>query len=64
MTYPLIFNLLPTKLNDWIYSKVGDKQIDWFNVNPIFDMEENKYIDFRNLSQETKNRIKKRNNTI
>jgi radical SAM protein with 4Fe4S-binding SPASM domain len=49
-----------TDIADWLYSKVGDKQIDWFNVNPIFDMEENKYIDFRNLSQETKNRIKKR----
>jgi len=52
-----------TDIADWLYSKVGDKQMDWFNVNPIIDsklMEDTTYIDFRNLSQETKNRIKKR----
>ena len=22
-----------TDIADWLYNKVGDKQIDWFNVN-------------------------------
>lgn len=52
-----------TDIADWLYEKVGDKQIDWFNVNPLLSStydKSNTYIDFRNLSQETKNRIKKR----
>ena len=52
-----------TDIADWLYNKVGDKQIDWFNVNPLLNStvdKSNTYIDFRNLSQETKNRIKKR----
>jgi molybdenum cofactor biosynthesis enzyme MoaA len=49
-----------TDLIDWLYAKVGDKQIDWFNVNPITKMQQFEYIDFRNLSKETKNRIKKK----
>lgn len=52
-----------TDMIDWLYEKVGDKQIAWFNVNPLLSSTHDKfstYIDFRNLSQETKNRIKKR----
>ena len=52
-----------TDIADWLHSKVGDKNVDWFNVNPITDsnfMKENTYIDFRNLSKETKDRIKKK----
>ena len=52
-----------TDIADWLYEQVGDKQIDWFNVNPLLSStydKSNTYIDFRNLSQETKNRIKKR----
>lgn len=48
-----------TDLIDWLHDKVGDKQIDWFNVNPISKGLDN-YIDFRNLSKETKDRIKKK----
>ena len=48
-----------TDIADWLHSKVGDKNIDWFNVNPITKgLDE--YIDFRNLSKETKDRIKKK----
>ena len=48
-----------TDIADWLHSKVGDKNIDWFNVNPITKgLDE--YIDFRNLSRETKDRIKKK----
>ena len=52
-----------TDIADWLYNKVGDKQIDWFNVNPILISKSDKsntYIDFRNLSKQTKDRIKKK----
>ena len=52
-----------TDIADWLYNKVGDKQIDWFNVNPILTSKSDKsntYIDFRNLSKQTKDRIKKK----
>jgi hypothetical protein len=48
-----------TDIADWLYSKVGDKELDWFNVNPITPGHDD-YIDFRNLSKETKDRIKKK----
>jgi len=47
-----------TDIADWLHKKIGHCDIGWFNVNPIFNMLENKYIDFRNLSKETKDRIK------
>ena len=47
-----------TDIVDWLYNKIGHCNLDWFNVNPIFNTNENKYIDFRNLSKETKDRIK------
>ena len=47
-----------TDIVDWLYDKIGHCNLDWFNVNPIFNTNENKYIDFRNLSKETKDRIK------
>lgn len=48
-----------TDIADWLHKKVGDKDLDWFNVNPITKgLDE--WIDFRNLSKETKDRIKKK----
>ena len=49
-----------TDIADWLYKKIGDKELDWFNVNPILQGGKFEYIDFRNLSKETKNRIKKK----
>lgn len=48
-----------TDMADWLYKKIGDKELDWFNVNPITKGLDD-YIDFRNLSKETKDRIKKK----
>ena len=51
-----------TDLIDWLYKKIGNHiaDDDWFNVNPITKMDQFQYIDFRNLSKETKNKIKKK----
>lgn len=51
-----------TDLIDWLYKKIGNCIIDtdWFNLNPITKMKQFDYIDFRNLSKETKNRIKRK----
>ena len=50
-----------TDLIDWLYKKIGNHiaDNDWFNVNPITKGLDD-YIDFRNLSKETKDRIKKK----
>tara|TARA_R110002167_G_scaffold69779_9_gene196496 strand:+ start:1749 stop:3008 length:1260 start_codon:yes stop_codon:yes gene_type:complete len=47
-----------TDITDWLYNKIGHCDLDWFNINPIFNTDGNKYINFRNLSKETKDRIK------
>ena len=51
-----------TDLIDWLYKKIGNciTNDDWFNLNPITKMKSFDYIDFRNLSKETKNRIKRK----
>ena len=64
---PIIFaaNITLTALNiqyitetcDWLYDKLSDSKTSWFNCNPI-NKQAYKYIDFRNLSKQTKQRIK------
>jgi MoaA/NifB/PqqE/SkfB family radical SAM enzyme len=64
---PIIFsaNIVLTALNiqyitetvDWLHDKLSDSETSWFNCNPI-NKDKYKYIDFRNLSKETKQRIK------
>lgn len=64
---PIIFsaNITLTALNiesitetcDWLYNKLKDSKIDWFNCNTI-NKQAYKYIDFRNFSKETKQQIK------
>ena len=64
---PIIFsaNITLTALNiesitetcDWLYNKLKDSKIDWFTCNTI-NKQAYKYIDFRNLSKQTKQRIK------
>jgi len=64
---PIIFsaNITLTALNiqyitetcDWLYNKLSDLKTSWFNCNPI-DKNVYKYIDFRNLSKQTKQRTK------
>ena len=46
-----------TDVADWLYSKIGKQSLGWFHVNPI-NSERFPYIDFRNLSKETKDKIK------
>tara|TARA_B110000444_G_C18825400_1_gene590032 strand:- start:22 stop:1248 length:1227 start_codon:yes stop_codon:yes gene_type:complete len=46
-----------TETCDWLYDKLSNSKTSWFNCNPI-DKNVFKYIDFRNLSQQTKQRIK------
>lgn len=67
-TVPIKFsaNITMTALNigqvtdicDWLWNKLKDSQISWFNLNPIHNSNQFKYIDFRNLSEQTKQRIK------
>lgn len=44
---------------EWLYKKVGHCTLGWFNVNPeVMPKNLAKYINHRNLSNETKDRIK------
>lgn len=44
----------------WLYEKVGTHRLGWFNVNPeCMPKSTSKYLNHRNLSKETKERIKK-----
>jgi molybdenum cofactor biosynthesis enzyme MoaA len=43
---------------EWLYSRIGHKQLGWFNVHKLFN-ERFKYIDLRNISQEKKTIIRK-----
>lgn len=44
----------------WLYKKVGKCTLGWFNVNPeVMPKVSSKYLNHRNLSKETKERIKK-----
>jgi len=64
---PIIFsaNITLTALNiqyitetcDWLYNKLKNSETSWFNCNTI-NKQAYKYIDFRNLSKQTKQRIK------
>jgi len=65
---PLIFsaNLVLTAINigtitetcDWLYEKLKNTKTGYFNMNRLYISESMKYIDYRNLSKETKQRIK------
>lgn len=65
---PIVFsaNITMTALNigqvtdicDWLWNKLENSHISWFNLNPIEKNNFFKYIDFRNLSEQTKQRIK------
>ena len=44
----------------WLYEKVGTHTLGWFNVNPeVMPKSTSQYLNHRNLSKETKERIKK-----
>lgn len=65
---PIIFsaNLVLTALNiwsitetcDWLYNKLKNSKTGWMHMNRIAMEGEQTYIDFRNLSKQTKQRIK------
>ena len=65
---PIVFsaNIVLTALNidhitdtcEWLYNKLKHSNTSWFYCNPIRVQDSFTYIDFRNLSKQTKQRIK------
>ena len=47
-----------TDICEWLYDRIGHLQLSWFNISPIKSHNKFKYIDFRKLNKETKERIK------
>jgi hypothetical protein len=65
---PIVFsaNIVLTALNidhitdtcEWLYNKLKHNNTSWFYCQPIREEDPFTYIDFRNLSKQTKQRIK------